>query len=70
MTYDFSLDACMDSVKFYVEELGSNPFEELGRAIMRAESDICFNKTMIDAWKKYINEHGYKWDTCWEYYAS
>ena len=62
MTYDFSLDACMDSVKFYVETCGHNPFEELGRAIIRAEQDVFFNKTMIDAWKQYIKDHNMSWD--------
>lgn len=62
MTYDFSLKACMESVEFDVEFLHKNPFEELGRAIIRAEQDIFFNKTMIEAWKKYIEEHDLRWD--------
>lgn len=60
--YDFSLEACMRSVKFSVEELRKNPFEELGRAIVRAEQDVFFNKTMIEAWKQYIKENDLKWD--------
>lgn len=59
---DFSLNACMESVIFDVEFLHQNPFEELGRAIVRAEQDPCFNKTMIDAWKQYIKENGLKWN--------
>lgn len=62
MTYDFSLNACMESVEFDVEVLHKNPFEELGRSIVRAEQDKFFNKTMIDAWKKYIADHDLKWD--------
>ena len=62
MDYDFSLKACKESVQFEVEELGANPFEELGRAIIRAEHDIFFNKTMITAWKEYIEENGMKWN--------
>lgn len=62
MKYDFSLDACMDSVRFYVEELGCNPFEELGRSVVRADGDMLFNKTMIEAWKKYIKDHDLSWD--------
>ena len=61
MTADFSLDACMDSVKTYVEVFHKNPFEELGRAIIRAEQDVFFNKTMITAWKKYIADNGLTW---------
>lgn len=59
---DFSLEACMDSVKFSVETLHENPFEELGRAIIRAEQDVFFNKTMIEAWKKYIEDNNLKWN--------
>ena len=62
MTYDFSLKACMESVEFDVEFLHKNPFEELGRAIVRAEQDIFFNKTMIEAWKQYIREHNLNWN--------
>lgn len=62
MTYDFSLNACMESIEFDVEVLHKNPFEELGRSIVRAEQDVFFNKTMIDAWKKYIADHDLKWD--------
>lgn len=62
MTADFSLQACMESVTFSVEFLHANPFEELGRSIIRAEQDVCFNKTMIEAWKKYIADHDLKWN--------
>lgn len=60
--YDFGLQACLESVEFSVETLHANPFEELGRAIVRAEQDIFFNKTMIEAWKLYIANHDMKWD--------
>ena len=62
MTYDFSLKACMESVEFDVEFLHKDPFEELGRAIVRAEQDIFFNKTMIEAWKQYIRERNLNWN--------
>lgn len=62
MTADFSLEACMESVKFDVEFFHQNPFEELGRAIVRAEQDAFFNKTMIEAWKKYIRDNELRWD--------
>ena len=47
----------MESVEFSVEFLKENPYELLGRYIMRAETDKCFNKTMIEAVKKYIREN-------------
>lgn len=37
-------------------------FELLGKYIVRAEQDKFFNKTMIDAVKKYISDHNIKWD--------
>ena len=52
----------MESVEFDVEFLHKDPFEELGRAIARAEQDIFFNKTMIEAWKQYIREHNLNWN--------
>ena len=60
--YDLSLKACLESVEFYVEVLHKNPFEELGRAIVRAKQDIFFNKTMITAWETYIEEHNLSWN--------
>ena len=62
MTYDFSLKACMRSVTFEIEELHENPFECLGRAIIRAEQDVCYNRTMIDAYKQYIADHNLTWN--------
>ena len=59
---DFSLNACYESVIFEVETLKVNVFEELGRAIIRAEQDKFYNKTMIEAYKKYISEHNMKWN--------
>ena len=50
----FDMAACMRSVKFSVEELGNSPYQLLGEFIMRAEKDVFFNKTMIDAVKEYI----------------
>lgn len=54
---DFSLNACYESVVFEVETLKVNVFEALGKAIIRAEKDVFYNKTMIDAYKKYILDH-------------
>ena len=59
---EFGLEACLESVEFDVEVLHRNPFEELGRSIIRAEQDVFFNKTMIEAWKQYIKEHDLKWN--------
>lgn len=61
MKSEFGMEACMESVKMSVELLGDDPFTELGRAIIRAEQDICFNKTMIDAWKQYIRDNNITW---------
>lgn len=58
----FGLNACMESVKFDIEYLHENPFELLGRWIVRADQDVFFNETMIDALKKYIKDSGIKWD--------
>lgn len=59
---DYSLNACLESVTFEVEQLHANPFEMLGRYIIRARQDMFFNKTMIAAVEKYIDEHQMKWD--------
>jgi len=56
------LNECYELVVFEVEELGRNIFEELGKAIIRNEQDVFFNNTMIDAYKKYINDHNIKWN--------
>ena len=58
----FGMEACMESVEFSVEYLHQNPFEELGRCMIRAEQDVLFNTRMIVAWKRYIKEHGIKWN--------
>ena len=59
---DFSLNACDNSVVFEVETLKVNVFDALGRAIIRAEQDVFYNKTMIEAYKKYIIDHNIKWN--------
>ncbi len=59
---DFSLRACLESVEFEVECLHGNPFEMLGRYMIRAEQDVFFNKTMIEAVKVYIKENNLRWD--------
>lgn len=52
----------MESVRFRAGELRQDPFEELGRAVIRAEQDILFNKTMVEAWKRYILDNNLAWD--------
>ena len=59
---DFSLNACYESVIFEVEVLKVNVFEALGRAIIRAKQDIFYNKTMIEAYEKYIIDHNIRWN--------
>ena len=49
MKYDYSLEACYEAVKYEIEVLGTNVFEALGRAVIRSEQDVFFNKTMIEA---------------------
>lgn len=58
----FGMKTCIESVRFDVEVLGQNPFEELGRSIIRADQDVFFNRIMIDAWKKYIEDNELTWD--------
>lgn len=62
MKNQFGLEACMESIKFDIECLGKNPFELLGRWMVRAEQDIFFNKTMITALRQYITENNLSWD--------
>jgi hypothetical protein len=62
MEHDFSLQACIESVGFEIENLHRNVFEEYGRALVRAKQDPFFNKTMIKAYEQYIAEHGIKWN--------
>lgn len=62
MNKQFGLEACMESVTFDIEFLHENPFELLGRWMVRAEQDVFFNKTMITALKQYITDHDLKWN--------
>lgn len=59
---EYSLHACIDTIEFCVESLHENPFELLGKYIVRAEQDAFFNRTMIDAMKEYINRKGIHWN--------
>lgn len=61
--YDFSFEACYESVVAEVEVLHRNVFEEYGRSLIRAKQDVFFNKTMIKAYEKYIEEHDLKWNS-------
>ena len=54
----FGMVACMASVKTHVETFGEDPFELLHEYEQRAKEDVFFNKTMIEAVKQYIKEHG------------
>lgn len=58
---DFGLEACYDNVTFYIECLHQNPFELLGKYIIRSKQEMLFNKTMIEAVYKYIEDHDIKW---------
>lgn len=53
----FGLRACMDSVVSSVEMFGKNPLQMLKEYEQRAQEDVFFNKTMIEAVKQYIEEH-------------
>lgn len=63
MDADFSLSACMRSVKFSIEFLHEDPIRLLGEYTLRATQDPFFNKTMIIALNEYIAEHGIKWNS-------
>lgn len=58
----FSLESCYESVKNSVELYNDNVFELLGRYTIRATQDPFFNKTMIDACIKYINDNNIEWN--------
>lgn len=58
----FGMGACLDSIAFEVERLHGNPFEMLGRYLVRADQDVFFNKTMIEAMKEYIRIKGIRWN--------
>lgn len=60
--YDFSLNACYESVVFEIEHLHVNIFEAYGKALVRAKQDVLYNKTMIEAYEKYIADHNIKWN--------
>lgn len=60
--YDFSFKACYEEVVFEIETLHRNIFEEYGKAIIRAKQDVFFNKTMIQAYEKYIEDKNIKWN--------
>lgn len=62
MANEYGFEACMESVKFYVEFHKKSPIELLGKWTLRARQDKCFNKTMIEALNAYIDEHQIKWD--------
>jgi hypothetical protein len=58
----FGFETCYQSVVFDIETLKQNPIELLGKYILRAEQDKWFNKTMIDALKKYIADNNIQWN--------
>lgn len=62
MRNQFGMEACMESVEFSVEFWHENPFEMLGRYMIRKAQDPFFNSTMIDAVEKYIKDHNIRWD--------
>lgn len=58
----FGMEACLESVAFDIEHLHKNPFQLLGEYIIRAKQDPFFNKTMIAACEKYIEDKGIRWN--------
>ena len=58
----FGMKACYDAVVSEVEKWHKNPFEMLGRYIIRNEQDVFFNARMIDAVKKYIKDNNIQWN--------
>lgn len=58
----FGFNACYESIVFEVEVLKHNVFEAYGRALIRAEQDSGYNKTMLEAYKEYIKRNNLKWD--------
>lgn len=59
----YHLEKCMNDVAFQCEVQGKHPFELLGRYVIRAEQDETFDKTMIEAAKRYITEiWNWKWN--------
>ena len=58
----FGLEACMEAIEFDINVLGYNPLHLLGEYTLRAKQDVAFNKTMIEALYKYIEEHEIKWN--------
>ena len=59
---DYSLSACYELVEFEIEFLHVNIFEAYGKALIRAQQDVFYNKTMIAAYEKYIKDHNIKWN--------
>lgn len=62
MNKQFDMDACYEAIEFEVKTLGHDPIRMLGQFIIRAEQDVFFNKTMIEAMKKYIKDNEIKWN--------
>lgn len=58
----FSFEACYEAVVFDIEFLHEDPLRLLGEFTLRAKQDVFFNKTMIDALLKYIEDHDIKWN--------
>lgn len=53
----FGVDACKETIKFYVEQ-GQSLYQQLEDYVKRANEDIFFNKTMVLACWELINEEG------------
>lgn len=61
MKVDFSFEACYKEVEFEIEVLHRNVFYEYGKSLVRAKQDMFFNKTMVKAYEKYIENNNIKW---------
>lgn len=62
MKDQFGIEACYEGVQLYVETLHEDPIRLLGKFTLRAKQDVLFNKTMIEACLKYIEDHQIRWD--------
>jgi len=58
----YNLTACLDAVKQHIEIHKEDPIRLLGKFTLRAQQDPLFNKTMVEALEKYIQENNIQWN--------